>query len=193
MTLYLERRGVYARILQQRRAPSVAHRWSTADHIVSGDILLGALRSLEDGRDRDGNQWYRSEWDPGGRGGEAANASPALTENAVRLGNRRMSYAEEGYEPNDSRRRPNGPNVPVSKHVYGLAIDCRVDWDATGGPWSDASRALIENFGLLRPVPDEHWHFELDRSRSMAFPLHRAATWIVLSKLRGRFARRASR
>ncbi len=78
-----------------------------------------------------------------------------------------LNYAYEGYPIGASHRLPNTTDVPVSQHVYGLAVDIDGDWLVD--PWSEEVNALVEKFGLVRPfslgnVPEsreEWWHFEL--------------------------------
>jgi hypothetical protein len=62
------------------------------------------------------------------------------------------------------------PQVPVSNHVTGKAIDLSgIDWDKFGGKWSDEAMKFVASYGLTRPFSPEaatyctkeHWHFEL--------------------------------
>jgi hypothetical protein len=142
---HLETQGIHYTIAQQFRSKQGAHRWSTAYQIVTGNIPLETLRQLDGGRDRDGNIWYRKEWDAG-----------AIVENARSMQPPTHAYAEEGYEDSDPRRLPNLSTIPVSTHIRGQAIDILAEWDRV----SDAER-IISGLGLTRPYAAEPWHFEL--------------------------------
>jgi len=161
MSYHLRRRGVMCTINAQFRAPALAHRWSTAHGIVTGRITMGALRTLDSGRDRDGNVWIRQQWGRELSDQTRSDACPEIVQNAIALGPATMVYAEEGYECGDPRRLPNTEDIPVSKHVGGRAVDLNVNWALLGGPWSEQSNALVTRFGLRRPVPEEPWHVEL--------------------------------
>lgn len=69
-------------------------------------------------------------------------------------------YTAEGYKKGDSRRFPLGINaIPGrSNHITGDAIDINADG------FTNQNEAMIDlialNFGLIRPVPGEQWHFE---------------------------------
>ena len=145
---------------------------------------MRALRELENGKDEDGNLWYRREWDAGYADDERANASEPIKENAVHWGPTDTVYAEEGYAADDPRRRPNLTAIPISKHVYGLAIDVLIEWEKLGGPWSDRSRSLIAQFGLVRPFVDEAWHLELDTDGSIVAPPHTVIIWAIRHALK---------
>jgi hypothetical protein len=160
LQLYLHTRRIHCAVRAHYRPPALAHRWSTAHHLLLGQVSLGALRQLPGGQDADGTLWYRPEWDPGGPDDAPAAHGPALCPNAAQLGGPGGHYAEEGYAADDARRRPNLAAVPVSRHVRGLAMDLAVDWAAVGGPWSAEALALVARFGLLRPVLSEPWHVE---------------------------------
>ena len=155
---HLDGRGIAAKINCQYRERHKAHRWSTAFSIVDRRVGLDALRALPRGRDRDGNVWYDDKWEEDGRGAVLHLVMENARANLAPGG----AYAEEGYEPDDPRRLPNCPNIPVSKHVLGIAIDADVDWEKLGGPWSDLAQRTLSNFGLVRPIASEHWHMELD-------------------------------
>ena len=158
---YLRRLGIKSAIRGQFRSRAKAHRWSTAYHILSGAITIGDLRALRGGVDRDGNQWYKAEWDLGMPENASANLSSEISANAQSLGAKKLSFAAEGYGPTDARRIPNLNEVPVSKHIWGLAIDVNIDWDKLGAPWSNKVCDLVDQWGLARPVISEHWHLEL--------------------------------
>lgn len=184
MSYHLRLRGVRCSMMLHYRDPRVAHRWSTAYAIMAGEIALATLRDLPEGRDADGNLWYRPEWEAAGAQGERAADCPDLLENAARLGPPNGNYAEEGYGPTDPRRWPNGPEVPVSRHIDGRAIDLWVDWAKLGGPWSEESLATVARFGLTRPYRHEEWHLELLEDGSPQFSLAEALTSMIRSKLR---------
>lgn len=182
LCFYLEQQGIRCRITKFLRKPRTAHRWSTAHHIVNGGITLEQLRRLEGGRDLDGNVWYKPEWDAGGDGGMSANTSEQIKQNAIQQGPPHTVYSEEGYAPNDPARLPNLPEVPISKHVYGLAVDMFVEWDRLGGAWSDSAQALVARFGLARPVASESWHFELGARNESRPSALQVARWVIRSR-----------
>jgi hypothetical protein len=159
---YLYKLGIECKLIQQYRSKKTAHRWSTAYQIVKGGVNLGDLRRLKNGMDADGNIWYEEGWDADGSDTECAAISKSILDNAIRLGQSKMHYAEEGYESDDPRRKPNTKSIPVSRHIYGLAIDIRIDWSQLGGPWSQKAEQIISEFGFRRPHRNEEWHFELD-------------------------------
>jgi hypothetical protein len=146
---------------QQYRDRKSAHTWSTAYHIINGKITMGSLRKLTNGRDKDGNLWYTREWDNGVDDYEAANTASNILENAMTKAASNFSYAEEGYPPDSPYRLPNLTQIPVSKHVNGMAIDIDIDWDRIGGEDTQFLNNLLTSFGLKRPIKDEAWHLEL--------------------------------
>lgn len=158
---YLQGQGITAYMRNQFRPRPMAHRFSTAYHLVNGNITLGALRVLPAGCDQDGSQWFRPEWGVNLPDELPASFVAEIVANANVLAQIRIKYAEEGYESHDRRRLPNLADIPVSKHIQGWAIDTKVDWDALGGPWSEAACQMVARFGLTRPVPGEYWHFEM--------------------------------
>jgi hypothetical protein len=169
LKLYLNRLGINCKFNQHYRSKKTAHRWSTAYQIAIGNITLEDLRRLKNGKDQDGNIWYKKEWDLGEPYSECAKISTDILDNAIKVGPPRMVYAEEGYESDDPRRYPNVKSIPVSKHVYGKAIDFEIDWNQFGGAWSSNAAQIISQFGLIRPVKKEDWHFELDINRKAQF------------------------
>lgn len=185
MAVYLENNDISCRITKFIRRRETAHRWSTAHHIVNGRIKIGALRALKDGRDRDGNLWYKQDWDAGYDDKESASRCELIRINAIKLGSPQTVYSEEGYEPGDPARLPNLQDIPISKHVFGLAIDALVDWSKLGGPWSAFAREVVTKFGLVRPVYDEEWHFEVNPGTLLVIthyiivPPHRVAGWLI--------------
>jgi hypothetical protein len=163
------------------RTRQKAHIVSTAYHIRQrGGISLADLRALPDGKDADGNTWYRGEWETwASRNSGLLYFAPKITENAFVLAQQQgkkfidangdISCAYEGYTSDDQHRVPNVPQVPISNHVLGLAVDLAgVEWDKLGGQWSKQANEFVASFGLTRPFsPDaetycikEHWHFE---------------------------------
>jgi hypothetical protein len=184
MCLYLEEQGIHCRITKFWRKPKTAHRWSTAHHIVTGKITLERLRQLEGGQDLDGNVWYRPEWDAGYDGSVSASVCQRIRQNAVHLGPPQTVYSEEGYPPNDPARLPNLPEIPISRHVYGLAIDMMVAWDGLDGAWSDRAASLVRQFGLARPVASESWHFELDARNGSNVSPFQFARWVIQAQFR---------
>lgn len=172
LKLYLGRSGIKCKLMQHYRSKKIAHLWSTAYHITNGSITLGDLRRLRNGKDKDGNIWYNRFWDPGGSDGECANISKSIEKNARKLGQADLHYAEEGYETDSTYRAPNLPSIPVSKHVYGKAIDFNIDWNQLGGAWSSKAEKITAQFGLIRPYRQEPWHFELDSNRKVQIPLY---------------------
>lgn len=163
------------------RARATAHRWSTSwnlrRRLNKRAVLLKNLQELEDGKDLDGNQWYDPAWEEGldkdshGRFTKESlkqlwdkieeNAKDLYSSNAI---------AAEGYALKDKRSKPNIHPV-VSNHVGGHAMDVSIPWKIgaligdqriTSGETDDpAVQALVEEFGLSRPVPSERWHFQL--------------------------------
>ena len=185
MAVYLENNEIHCRITKFLRKRETAHRWSTAHHIVNGRIKIGALRKLKGGKDRDGNLWYSQEWDTGYDDEISASKCEPIKINAIKLGSPQTVYAEEGYEPEDEARLPNLQDIPISKHVFGLAIDIKVDWHKLGGPWGDHAQKVVTKFGLVRPVEYEEWHFELIPGTLLAInhyivvPPHKIAVWLI--------------
>jgi hypothetical protein len=179
LKLYLGQSGINCKLIQHYRSKKIAHRWSTAYQITNGSITLGDLRRLKNGKDEDGNIWYNRFWDPGGSDGECANISKSIEKNAIKLGQANMNYAEEGYETDSSYRAPNLQSLPVSRHVYGKAIDFNIDWNQLGGAWSSKAEKIISQFGLIRPYKQEPWHFELDRNRKVQIPFYIPLSYIM--------------
>ena len=177
------------KVNQGYREPSVAHTISTANRIWTDRIPLEHLRNLSNGRDIDGNIWYKSEWEDfylkmlsfvGMIGGSYVNnlqvelqAKLQAQENAKNAlpGYSITSLAFEGYEANDPRRAPNTNDVPVSQHVYGQAVDLGIDWSKFGGEWSGQAKEQVTKYNLDRPITPgrfpgynpESWHVELKK------------------------------
>lgn len=189
-SFYLRSKGIYCTINAHYRDKRNAHRWSTAYSIISGRITMGDLRALENGCDQDGNRWYHPDWDTGGRDDQPTDKNAAVKDNALALyGPDKIVFAAEGYERDEYRRKPNNPDIPVSKHVYGTAIDINVHWNQIGGPWSEEACKLMDDFGLLRPVPSECWHIELNRQTRPKYALFDILRFWIRSK---RLARNGS-
>jgi len=188
LILYLRGKGIRCGIQAHYRNPDRAHRWSTAHSVLIGNIKIGDLRCLADGRDLDGNLWFKPEWAPDACDDAPAHEFPEIIANAQQLGPRKPAYAEEGYAAADPRRRPNLASIPISKHITGRAIDLNVDWSAIGGPWSAAADQLIARYGLWRPVATESWHVELAKASGMKVPVREllVASWhYVLRRIKG--------
>ena len=175
------------------RTKRQAHRWSTAFHILIGDIPLKKLQEIlppelkdadgkqkndksnDEVRDEDNNVWYRRGWS---REDTEANARK-LYDN----GKNKKPPAFEGYDVKDERRAPNIPSnsinpnrPPLSKHVFGEAMDVGTFWNSSidggkGDEWSDLANATVEKFFLNRPLNRsdpygygedgvENWHYE---------------------------------
>lgn len=179
LKLYIGRLGINCKIMQHYRSNEIAHRWSTAYQIFNGGITLGDLRRLKNGKDEDGNIWYKRDWDPGGSDGELAKTSKSIENNAIKLGQAGMHYAEEGYEPDSPYRAPNLQNIPVSRHVHGKAIDFEIDWSQLEGAWSSKTEKIISQFGLIRPYKQEPWHFELKSNRKVRLPFYIPYSYII--------------
>ena len=179
LKFFLDRLGVYCNLIQHYRSKEAAHLWSTAYQIANGNITIGDLRRLENGKDKDGNVWYKRNWDPGGHDNICAKISKNILDNAIKMGTPKMVYAEEGYEHDDPHRYPNLKNIPISKHVYGKAIDVKIDWPQLGGAWSTEADQIISQFGLVRPYNQEDWHFELDRNKKIPFPFYIPLSYIM--------------
>lgn len=147
-------------------------------------IPLGNLKALPNGKDADGNLWYKPNWESRTTAPcddlslPIAGAYPAYGGNCIKhqadINNKKYpghnisDCAYEGYGLN-SRRAPNIAAIPISKHVTGEAIDGSVDWDKLGGFWSSEADAVVQKFRLYRPFRPggsqlctvEPWHFEL--------------------------------
>jgi hypothetical protein len=161
---FLKRRGIRCQINVHTRYPALAHRWSVAHHLLNGTLTIGDLRALPAGRDQDGHLWLAPQWDDLDLPPDApARNLPKVSAQATRLAAPDGVYAEEGYPPGHSARRPNPDEVPVSLHVQGLAIDLGIDWTSVDDedPWGATVNAWVARFKLARPIPDEPWHFTL--------------------------------
>jgi hypothetical protein len=130
------------------REPETAHRNSTAYHIRTGVVTMDALKALPDGKDRDGNVWFKEGW-----------TETEVKANALDVWDGEV--ANEGYGPADPKRLPNAAEVPMSTHCNGHAMDITIPW-RDGDGWHKEARDLVKQFGLVRPFdPKERWHFEL--------------------------------
>jgi hypothetical protein len=170
----------------QVRLRRTAHIVSTAHHIRERkEIHVADLKALPGGADKDGNVWYRTDWEQTSHFFGTDTPTPpaeiktkadknafdlATGEGADYTSGGHVHCAYEGYEPSDEHRKPNVLAVPMTNHVTGNAIDLKgINWDAFGGPWSQAANDFVATFGLTRPlVPggttyciEEKWHFEL--------------------------------
>ena len=165
---------------QGMRSPKKAHRWSTAWNIRQERVPLKNLQDLENGKDKDGNVWYKTEWEHGLKKdskGEFTAASRKMLWRRIKKNARTYwtgSIAAEGYELKDPKIKPN-VHKKVSNHCTGQAMDISIPWKPgaqvrlrtkTGriinGQNTDAmANALVAAFGLSRPVRSEKWHFQL--------------------------------
>jgi hypothetical protein len=159
------------------RPVKTAHIISTAHSIHDKQVIsMDALRALPNGEDEDGNVWFRPEWDNWHLGvypQEVEDNALALARNEGDYLNKAgtgVNCAYEGYLPSDTARLPNVPEVPISNHVTGNAVDLSdIDWGPLGGAWSPEAIAFVDNFELTRPYSPtattycikEPWHFEL--------------------------------
>lgn len=159
---HLNQIEIQCQVNQHFRDRATAHRWSTAYQIGLGTISIGVLRQLPNGRDRNGTLWLHPSWDkPDLTDNTPANIVEALRAHAKDRGPKSEAYAAEGYFPGDPRRAPNLTSIPISPHIYGLAIDLRISWESFNGPWTADARELVARFALTRPIPEEPWHFTL--------------------------------
>ena len=181
LSYFLRSQGVNCNINLHYRKSTVAHRWSTAHSIAVGNTAMRSLRELKDGCALDGNRWFSDEWGVGVPDDAKASDCEAVLGNARALGANDLAYAEEGYEAGDPRRFPNVPDIPVSNHVCGRAIDLNVDWGRLGGPWSKGANELVRQFGLKRPYADEAWHVELDDEKKPGFGVFHLIRWVTKS------------
>ena len=130
------------------RSLTRAHEISTAYHIQEGSVKLEALKALKDGKDQDGNLWYKEGW-----------SDAEIKANAKGHWDGALAY--EGYPVGDPRRLPNGLVEPkVSEHCSGKAMDLTIKW-RDGNGWHQEANDLVAKYGLVRPIAKEHWHFEL--------------------------------
>ena len=84
-------------------------------------MTTDALKALPDGKDPDGNLWYKEGW-----------TEADVKEHAVGVWDGEVAH--EGYGPADPRRLPNAAEVPVSTHCNGKAKDVTIPWrDGTAG------------------------------------------------------------
>jgi len=178
MPFEMHRRGIGYTSIADVRTPQVAHIVSTGHHIRERQAIpLTDLRALPDGKDLDRNTWYDRGWEQGST--TDAQLLERCKDNALRLARQqgsdyikegKINCAYEGYERDNPHRRPNVPEVPVSHHVTGHAVDLSgVEWSSLGGEWSARARQFVAGFGLTRPFSPEAttycikepWHFEL--------------------------------
>lgn len=139
------------------RSLANAHALCVSWEIQFGErVTLEALRALPDGKDRDGNLWYREGW-TWEQIKANANAIRARTQDAT---------ASEGYPPGDPRRLPVDDTRDVSRHCSGGAIDVTIPWRVSGkDAGSNATDVwgwpeIYTQFGLRRPVSSEAWHVQ---------------------------------
>ena len=168
----LAEQGIDVEITQSARNPQLAHQWSTAYNIFIGNISIDDLRLNP--IDMDGNVWFSEEWDNGNdrvlerkvkvNAWEKGSQSCFVSFWEICFGNN-LIYALEGYSTGDPRRTPNISNVPISNHVFGLAVDLS---------WKDVEDSVIgetaAKHDLFRPLlyfkeSPENWHFEPIKTR----------------------------
>jgi hypothetical protein len=136
--------------------------------VYNGQAVSGGRR-LEDGTvvDRDGYSWARpGDFVLNEKGVATAMNDATWLEHISRADPDRTwdTYTAEGYGFDDPRRFPLGLRTPPnrSNHITGDAFDIS---SAQSEHYfvnrNDAIYDLIAlYFGLMRPVPREHWHFE---------------------------------
>jgi hypothetical protein len=177
----LEAAGFYEDIPDQEhitggyRDPKIAHRVSTAYHIIHDLISVDDLKKTP--RDLDGTIWYKDEWKYLFPECENANIAIAWLEElrikqnaAARIpaayynkdfyvweGIFRIKsspYALEGYPSGDSHRPPNSNNPSISKHVLGLAVDIFNGCENLDLMWSQEIDTIAIKYHLVRPYKD---------------------------------------
>jgi len=116
------------------RSPGQAHVLSTAYHIGQGMVPLEKLQALPAGRDRDGNVWYKKEWETT-RGGKKATPRQIMAKARANAKAKfpKQRQAAEGYRIGDPGREPNTFKGGVTLHATGRAIDATFWWDWTKG------------------------------------------------------------
>jgi len=129
------------------------------DETVNG----GIKESNGDIEDTDGYVWAKSEHFNTNDEGKAQSMKDSIWFThikAIQPGRDWTVLTAEGYKKGDPKRFPLGlNNIPGrSNHITGDAIDINSEGFTNK---DDAMIDLIAlNFGLIRPVPGEQWHFE---------------------------------
>ena len=173
----LEKAGFYAdipdweHVTSGYRDPKLAHRLSTAYHIIHDLISVNDLQ--KNPVDLDGTTWYRDEWkylfpdcpdinividwlrDRRIKQNASAQIPPEYYNSSFSVGGiQSPAYALEGYESSDPYRLPNSSSPTVSKHVLGLAVDI----GEIGKPisnesvmWDPRIDNIARKFNLSRP------------------------------------------
>lgn len=192
MVIALDEKGIKHDGIADVRSKKLAHILSTGYHIhETATVSLKVLQALKDGKDIDGNIWYKKEWEQvstylgfgSPRAATDAEILEKVKDNAFALVKNqgtdyikggKVNCAYEGYEMGDAQRLPNVSDVPISNHVNGRAIDLSgIEWGKLGGEWSDDARKFVASFGLTRPYSPEaktyctteRWHFELEQGK----------------------------
>ena len=152
------------------RDPRHAHWMSVRFWIARGGMKMidrSLFAKLKDGKDEDGNLWYKPGW-----------TDDQIIANAEKLyaGGGTGKVAAEGYNFGDSRRAPMRleSGQGVSAHCSGHAVDVGIPWRDKNNPSSKAPdlwgwEEIYHQFGLTRPLHkdkggdskmQEHWHVE---------------------------------
>jgi Domain of unknown function (DUF4157) len=173
-------RGINSTGISGTRTKQQAHIASTAYHIHTRDAVpLKDLQALKDGKDLDGNVWYKKQWERApaflsflydSRPATGEEIMAEAKKNALELVKREspkfistsykvfhnVTCAYEGYEAGDPHRKPNVDEVPLSSHLSGNAVDINgIEWEKLGGPWSAEAKEFVAGFGLARPFTPE--------------------------------------
>ena len=174
----LETAGFYADMPDEEhitagyRDPKLAHRLSTAYHIIHDLITVDDLK--KNPVDLDGTTWYKDEWNylfpdcPGVNividwlrdvrikqnasaqvPSEYYNSSFSTWVGIWRI--QSPAYALEGYTSGNSSRLPNSNNPTISKHVLGVAVDIGNGLINPNLEWSQAIDNIARKFNLARP------------------------------------------
>jgi hypothetical protein len=190
----LERAGFYAdmpdeeHITSGYRDPELAHRLSTAYHIIHDLISINDLQ--KNPVDLDGTTWYRDEWkylfpdcpdinividwlrDRRIKQNASAQVPPEYYNSSFSVGGiQSPAYALEGYESSDPYRLPNSSSPTISKHTLGVAVDIGVGLINPNLKWTQEIDDIARKYNLIRPYRqfkidyanveiDEWWHFE---------------------------------
>lgn len=177
------------------RSNQVAHRWSTAYSIIHDKISITDLRKTPrdlDGNVWYNKNWefiprdsechltpvledlleYRVKKNASDKADNFLYKGRNPFKGWIKAGLgyvKDVPFALEGYPGNDPKRLPNflsSQNLPMTKHVLGLAVDIEI-W----GPvnlWDNRIKDIADKYNLVRPFtenngkgyPEEAWHFE---------------------------------
>ena len=125
------------------RSPSKAHRWSTAYQIRQGNVPLGKLASLPDGKDLDGNVWYQPGW--------TTKEAKADTRSKSGMG----LWPPRGIQKGDKKREPNTFAGGVTRHATGQAIDATFLWNWSKGEAQE--KAKEGKVAELKNAIEQRW------------------------------------